>query len=176
MELLSKWNRAINLIAPVNARDAMARHYVDSLALVQGIGDAKTMLDVGAGAGFPGTVIALARPDLQIHLVESVSKKAHFIMQLRRDLPLPNITVFDMRLEQMDPALTYDLVTGRAVAAPSEFAQMLKNRVNPGGRIALFHAGETIETPQGMTLDHTISYQLPLMRAIALFLCFSSIN
>src|SRR5438105_127511 len=83
LELLLTWNRKINLTAITEPTEIVDRHFLDSLAVLPALGPAATLVDVGAGAGFPGAVLAIARPELRIACVESIRKKVAFLDTLR---------------------------------------------------------------------------------------------
>src|SRR5438046_1002884 len=85
-DLLLQWNRRINLTAITEPAQVIDRHFLDSLALLALAGETSTLVDVGAGAGFPGAVLAIARPGLAVTCVESVHKKVAFLQTLRGEL------------------------------------------------------------------------------------------
>ena len=96
---IAKWNRVYNLTAVRDPHDMLVQHVLDSLAVVPalrrhqsqaGLG-AVNLLDVGAGAGLPGVVIAVACPDVRVSCVDTVAKKALFIEQVAAALRLPNL-------------------------------------------------------------------------------------
>lgn len=95
--LLSEWGEKINLTALRDPADIVTRHFLDSLALVRALPSAaqlaacgldRSLVDVGSGAGFPGVLCALLRPELHVTLVERIGKKAAFLLALRRELGL----------------------------------------------------------------------------------------
>jgi 16S rRNA (guanine527-N7)-methyltransferase len=95
--LLSEWGEKINLTALRDPADIVTRHFLDSLALVRALpsttqllaaGLDRSLVDVGSGAGFPGVLCALLRPELHVTLVERIGKKAAFLLALRRELGL----------------------------------------------------------------------------------------
>lgn len=91
--LLDTWGKKINLTALHDPQQVVIRHFLDSMALVRRLPPAAalpaaTLVDVGSGAGLPGAVCALLRPELQATLVERVNKKAAFLLTLRRELGL----------------------------------------------------------------------------------------
>ena len=80
VDLLTKWQKAINLVGPATLQDAWARHIVDSAQLLPLLpAGAKRLADLGTGAGFPGLVLAALRPDLNVVLIESDARKAAFL-------------------------------------------------------------------------------------------------
>src|SRR3546814_208276 len=116
--LLTKWNRAINLVSPRSLEDLWRRHFLDSAQLRGHLpelpGDAgRVILDVGAGAGFPGLVLALLGCGL-VHLVEADQRKAEFLREAVR-VTGAAAEVHAQRLESLPP-LAVDVVTGRAFA------------------------------------------------------------
>jgi 16S rRNA (guanine527-N7)-methyltransferase len=119
LDLLSHWNRAYNLTAIRDRREMVSRHLLDSLAVLPHLHGA-TLADLGSGAGLPGIPLAIARPAIAVTLVESNGKKARFLREAVRTLPLPNVTVEHARVQ--DATGTFDTVTTRAF---SSLADML---------------------------------------------------
>jgi 16S rRNA (guanine527-N7)-methyltransferase len=126
---VAKWNRVYNLTAVRDPHDMLVQHVLDSLAVVPalrrhqsqaGLGATK-VLDVGAGAGLPGVVIAIACPDVQVSCVDTVAKKALFIEQVAAALRLPNLRGIHARVENLQDQ--YDVVTSRAFASLADFTQ-----------------------------------------------------
>lgn len=114
--LLLKWQRAVNLVGPGTIPAAWERHFADSAQLLELISvGAKILADLGSGAGFPGMVLAIMRPELEVHLVESDEKKAQFLRTVSRETQVP-VTVHNARIEDVYPALTPDVITARALA------------------------------------------------------------
>jgi 16S rRNA (guanine527-N7)-methyltransferase len=114
LDLLAHWNRAYNLTAVCDRHEMVPRHLLDSLAILPYLHGA-TLADLGSGAGLPGIPLAIARPDLAVTLVESNGKKARFLREAVRTLPLPNVTVQQCRVQDADGA--FDTVTARAFAS-----------------------------------------------------------
>jgi 16S rRNA (guanine527-N7)-methyltransferase len=113
--LLEKWNRRINLIGRKTMQAAWQRHFLDSAQLVPHIpADVKTVVDLGSGAGFPGLVIAILRPDLKIHLVDSDQRKCVFLQEVARQTDT-QVEIHADRVEQL-PHLAPDLIIARALA------------------------------------------------------------
>lgn len=118
---LITWNRRMNLTAITARSDIYARHFLDSLVLARFWGDAPTTLvDIGAGAGFPGLPLKILRPSLTLTLVDSVAKKTAFLNHLVGVLRLDQVQVITERAERLgrDPHQRerYDAATARAVA------------------------------------------------------------
>lgn len=170
--LVCHWNARINLTGITDLKEVVARHYVDSLALLPALKGAGCLMDVGTGAGFPGVVIAITCPDLKVHLVESVQKKVHFLREVRRSLALTNVEIHPNRVEKLDPALRCDRVTGRAAADPATFAALVRNRLAPDGRLAMFVTGDEAPVLPAFSPERTFAYRLPFTgqkRAVVLY-------
>ncbi|MBP9088627.1 MAG: 16S rRNA (guanine(527)-N(7))-methyltransferase RsmG [Kofleriaceae bacterium] len=163
IELFLKWNRAINLSS---ARDqaAIAEHVADCFYLVAQVpADAKSVLDVGAGGGLPGVVLAIARPDTTVLSLEPVNKKQAFLRTCARELKLANYDALPLRLEDHSPA-NYDVAVSRATWDISEWLDMGLARVRPGG-IVLGMEGARAVALDGFTVRHTYDF-LDKTRAI----------
>ena len=118
--LLAEWNENMNLVGPATLPAFWSRHAWDSAQLLQRAPDALTWADLGAGAGFPGLVLALllkGRPGAKVHLVESMAKRCRFLSEVVATLALP-AQVHNGRAEALK--ITVDVVTARAVAPLSK--------------------------------------------------------
>jgi 16S rRNA (guanine527-N7)-methyltransferase len=116
LEMLTAGNAVMNLIGPATLPDFWNRHAWDSAQLLQIAPEARTWADLGAGAGFPGLVLAIlgkGRPGVRIHLVESMAKRCRFLAEVVTALDLP-ATVHHARAENL--RLAVDIVTARACA------------------------------------------------------------
>lgn len=141
---LEKWSRRINLIARnTSPADVIEKHFLDSLTLLPFVGKhgsrQATLLDVGTGAGFPGLVLAVALPALQVVLVEPRLKRVSFLRHIARTLSLTNVEIIDQRLESVPElqAKNIDYVTSRAVAEPAVFLPMVASMLNSGTSVLL---------------------------------------
>ncbi|MEO0391701.1 MAG: 16S rRNA (guanine(527)-N(7))-methyltransferase RsmG [Pseudomonadota bacterium] len=126
--LLKKWQPRINLIGPKTLRDIWVRHVQDSAQLLdhlppilqeqtgqnQPSNQARRLVDFGSGAGFPGLVLAILRPDLDVHLVESDQRKGAFLREVARETGA-KITLHSQRIEKLKP-LDAHIITARALA------------------------------------------------------------
>lgn len=124
--LLRKWQSKINLVSPKTLDDAWNRHIMDSVQLRPHIPDTtKTLVDLGSGAGFPGLVLAILRPDINVHLVESDQKKCSFLKAVSRETNIP-ITIHNARIDSVYGDIAPDVITARALSAlPSLFEYCL---------------------------------------------------
>ncbi len=118
--LLLRWNRVYNLTAARSAEQVVIRHVLDSLS-VHAWANAGPALDVGSGAGLPGLVLAVARPELQFVLLDSNRKKARFCRQAVMELALENVDVVCERLARHRPPQTYARILSRALGPVQDY-------------------------------------------------------
>ncbi len=133
LELIAKWNRVYNLTAIEDLGRMVSHHLLDSLAVLPHV-DAQRLLDVGSGAGLPGIPLALARPSLEVTLLEASQKKAAFLQQAAIELELANVRVVHARAEDWRPQARFPRIIARAVAALGEFVTRTGHLLEPGGR------------------------------------------
>ena len=132
MDLIAKWTKVYNLTAVRDANEMLTHHLLDSLAVIAPLrrelaklvlpeGQTQlSLLDVGAGAGLPGIVIAITCPEVSVTCVDTVAKKAAFIQQVAATLKLPNLKGLHARVESLTQP--YDVVCSRAFASLADFA------------------------------------------------------
>jgi 16S rRNA (guanine527-N7)-methyltransferase len=113
LALLVRWNKTYNLTAVREPSGMVTRHLLDSLAVLPYV-RGETLADLGSGAGLPGIPLAIARPDLRVTLVDSNGKKARFLREAARALPLPNVKVEQVRVQDLSGS--FDCITARAFA------------------------------------------------------------
>ncbi len=147
LDLLEKWNRVYNLTAIRDKDQMVSNHLLDSLVIVPFVHGVR-VLDVGSGAGLPGIPLALARPQLQITLLDSNHKKTAFLRQASAELALTNVSVASERVESWQPVQKFDCIVSRAFAELAEFVNLAKHLLAPGGYFAAMkglHPYEEIE-------------------------------
>lgn len=148
--LLRKWRKAVNLVSPATLDDIWRRHFADSAQLVPLAGDeSRIWLDLGAGAGFPGMVVAILlanRPGCAIHLVESNMRKCAFLRDVSRATGAA-VEIHDTRIESLaraDTVLRPGIVTARALAPLDRLLGQAAPFFGPQCR-GLFLKGRTAE-------------------------------
>ncbi|PZN96498.1 MAG: 16S rRNA (guanine(527)-N(7))-methyltransferase RsmG [Alphaproteobacteria bacterium] len=115
-DLLTDWQTRLNLVGPSTLPTLWDRHFADSAQLLPIAGPGKSWLDVGAGAGFPGLVIALLDPTARVTLVESIAKKCRFLAEVVAQTGLADrVTIENRRIESL-PRAKFDIITARALA------------------------------------------------------------
>jgi len=132
LALLDKWNRVYNLTAVRDAERMVSHHLLDSLGAVPFF-QGETVLDVGSGGGLPGIPLAIARPELQVTLIDSIAKKTAFLLQAKAELGLKNLNVVTGRVEDFRPESGFDVVTSRAFSDLREFVTLTRHLLKPSG-------------------------------------------
>jgi 16S rRNA (guanine527-N7)-methyltransferase len=152
LALLARWNQAYNLTAIRDPREMLSKHLLDSLAMAAFVDDER-LADLGTGPGLPGIPLAIARPGLQVALVESNGKKARFLREAVRTLGLSNARVLESRAEAVDEPGAFDVVTARALDRLAGILAVGGHLLAPGGRVlamkGLHPAEEIAELPPG---------------------------
>jgi len=133
LALMNKWNGVYNLTSLRDPLQMVTHHLLDSLAAVPAFKDAKNVLDVGAGGGLPGIVLAIARPDMNVSLIDTVHKKTAFLTQVKAELGLKNVTVYTMKVQDLK-AGPFDVITSRAFADLSDFVNWSGHLLAEGGQ------------------------------------------
>ncbi|WP_125606401.1 16S rRNA (guanine(527)-N(7))-methyltransferase RsmG [Lapidilactobacillus bayanensis] len=141
-QLLVETNKNVNLTAITEKNDVYLKHFYDSLTLVLAFPQLRTeslsLLDVGAGAGFPSIPIKIAFPQLQVSIVDSLNKRIKFLEELATTLSLENVAFYHQRAEDFGSKRSpyrqsYDVVTARAVANLPVLAELCLPLVKKGG-------------------------------------------
>ena len=140
LDLIAKWNKVYNLTAVRDPAEMLTQHLLDSLAVIAPLlkhtrGKPTRVLDVGSGAGLPGTVLAIVRPELDVTCVDTVGKKAAFIQNTALTLKLPNLRGVHARVEEMQAA-PFDVVTSRAFSSLVDFVALTKFHVKQASATA----------------------------------------
>lgn len=133
LRLLEKWNKVHNLTAVRDPDEMVTLHLLDSLSVLPHIGRGR-LLDVGSGAGLPGIVLALTRPDLSVTTLDSVSKKASFMRQAKAELEISNLEVICGRVEAQPPERKFDMIVSRAFSEISDFLRLTRHLLAEDGQ------------------------------------------
>src|ERR1700688_795506 len=147
---LARWNERLGLIGAGTAEEVLVRHYGEALAALPLIPpSARRGVDLGSGAGFPGMVLAAARPDLEMTLVEAREKKWSFLVAAARKASLPcrclNVRVASPLPDGLPESL--DLVTVRALRLEADVLDAFARRLTPGGSVLLWVGERDPELP-----------------------------
>ena len=178
---LLAWNRKVNLTAVTAPAEVAEKHLVDSLALLPILGAARTLLDVGAGAGLPGIPLAIARPGLSVTCCDGVGKKIAFVKAVAAELDLPvrGLAVRATGNPEADGLPRADLVVSRALADPEAWLPLGRPYVVPGGALVAMLGREADDAAlaalgerHALPLERLVRFTLPRSgsaRAVAVF-------
>lgn len=180
LALIQKWTQVYNLTAVRDSAEMLTHHLLDSLAVLAplrrqlaelaasdaGKADAAQpvrLLDVGSGAGLPGVVIAIGCPDITVHCVDTVAKKAAFVQQVAVTLKLTNLRGLHARVENLSD--TYQVISSRAFASLSDFTRWsVKALAGQGVWMAMkgkLPADEMAALPESVAVFHVEQLQVP---------------
>lgn len=160
LQLLQKWNRVYNLTAIRQKEQMISHHLLDSLAVVPHLWPAR-WLDVGCGAGLPGLVIAMARPDWSVTMLDSNSKKTSFVQQAIIELGLRNATVHCGRVEEFQAAEKFDGIISRAFTETADFVRITRHLLANSGQWAAMKGAPEQEL-QNLPGDVEVAQLIPL--------------
>lgn len=173
LALLVKWNAVYNLTAVRDPAQMVTQHLLDSLAIVPEIAESRQVLDVGAGGGLPGMVLAIwaaqSRPHMRIAMIDTVHKKTAFLTQVKAELKLHNVTVHTGRVEQLKVAEPFDVITSRAFAELADFVKWSSHLLADGGRFVamkgVYPANEMAALPSEWRVAQTVPLGVPGLEA-----------
>ena len=143
LSLILKWNRIYNLSAIRDPIESVKKHLLDSLSIIHFV-QPGLLLDVGSGAGLPGIVIAIMKPETKVFVLDSVGKKCRFMQAVKSELALDNLIVVNSRVESFKPKKLFSQITSRAFAEASKTIQLTQHLLEENGRYLLMK-GSNIE-------------------------------
>ncbi|MFH1870888.1 MAG: 16S rRNA (guanine(527)-N(7))-methyltransferase RsmG [Pseudomonadota bacterium] len=166
--LLKKWNATYNLTAIRDEGEMVTQHLLDSLSVLPALQElalvGRRWADIGSGAGLPGIPLAIVRPDLDMTLVETVTKKSAFQRQAKIELGLANLAVVNRRVEEL-PGGGFDAVISRAFAELADFVRLAGHLPAPDGRLyamkGLLPEDEISRLPQAWAVVDCIRLSVP---------------
>lgn len=168
LERMAKWNRVYNLTALRNPGEWVSHHLLDSLSVLPHV-KGPLVADVGSGAGFPGLVLAMVRPDWQVVSVEAVDKKAAFQRQVSAELALTNVRVEGCRVEDVRLEAGADSVVSRAFSSLADFVNLTRHLLKPGGQWAAMKGRlpkeEIAALPDDVQVREIIELKVPGLNA-----------
>ncbi len=165
--LLHKWNKVYNLTAIRDPQEMVSHHLLDSLVILPYLW-AGRWLDVGCGAGLPGLVLAIMRPDWQFVLMDSNSKKTGFVQQAIIALGLKNATVICARVEAHIGDGLFDGITSRAFTELGDFIKVTEHLIAPNGKWAAMKGWaekELDKVPADCEIEQVVSLHVPGLEA-----------
>ena len=163
LALLHKWNRAYNLTAVRDPEQMVMRHLLDSASVATAVRGPR-LLDVGAGAGLPGLVLAILDPSLEVTMLDGNGKKVRFQRQAVLELGLENVTPVQARVEHF-ATRDFDQIVSRAFAQLATFVELTRPLLAEGGEWLAMKgrdaASELAELPPDVTLIERRDLEVP---------------
>ncbi len=168
LNLMRKWNRVYNLTSRKDMDNMVARHLLDSLALVPHLKGSR-LVDVGSGAGLPAIPLALACPEKQFVSLDCVTKKGRFRTQAMIELGLKNMEVVTSRVEAYQPEVGFDSVVSRAFATISDMLAVSGHLVADDGVFlamkGVYPEEELADIPAQFRVEVVHELQVPYLSA-----------
>ena len=173
-QLLLSWNEKMNLTRITNQEEVYLKHFYDSLTLYKEIRleTVDTLCDVGSGAGFPGIVLKIVFPNLDITLIDSLQKRVNYLNEIIKELKLSNIRAIHARCEDYARVNRekYEVVTARAVANLKVLSELCLPLVKENGYFIAMKGKATEELDEakamigtlGGKIEHINEFSLPL--------------
>jgi 16S rRNA (guanine527-N7)-methyltransferase len=169
VDVLLKWNKSVNLTAITDPVEVVEKHLLDSLALAPLVPKG-TLLDAGTGGGFPGVPVRIARPDVEVLLVDSSQKKIAFLKNFIAETRMIGVQAIARRLAG-DPAgeglSRVHSAVARAVSPPPQWLMLAEHYVLPGGLVfCMLGPSDDLPTPpEDLVLHQELAYRLPVTQA-----------
>lgn len=165
LALLVKWNKVYNLTAVRDPAQMVTRHLLDSLSVLPFV-DGPRVVDVGAGAGFPGMPLALAQPAWRVTLLDSNGKRTRFLRQAVALLGVTNVEVVQERAEHYRPGDKFDTLVCRAFGGVGALVAAAGHLVRPGGSVLLMQGraparGAMAAAPEGFSMHGIERLRVP---------------
>lgn len=152
IDILRFWNRKVALVSQRDLPSILVKHVADSLVAAVHCDAARRIADLGSGAGFPGLVIALLRPEAHVTLIEARGRKVSFLEEACRTAAIANAQVVHARIEvaaaAAEHAASYDLITSRALADLAQVVALAHPLGAPGARVLCMRAADAPVPPE----------------------------
>ncbi|OON59422.1 16S rRNA (guanine(527)-N(7))-methyltransferase RsmG [Massilia sp. KIM] len=162
LALMAKWNSVYNLTSLRDPMQMVTHHLLDSLAAVPAFAGARKVLDVGAGGGLPGIVLAISRPDMKVSMIDTVHKKTAFLTQVKAELGLANVSVHTKKVQDLEVSDKFDVITSRAFADLSDFVEWSGHLLAEGGRFIALKGVAPSEERERLPADWKVTGLQPL--------------
>ena len=155
------FNLKHNIFIRENKEEVLEKDILDCLPLVEKIKTKEKILDLGSGGGFPGIVLAILRPDSEVHLLEKSQKKCYFLNKTKDTLKLKNINVLKTTLGQKNALEKYSVITARAFSSIKNILDLTKNNLKESGRYLLLKGrAEKIEEELAAINTNNYKYEI----------------
>ena len=156
------FNLKHNIFIRANKEEVLDKDILDCLPLVEKIKTKEKILDLGSGGGFPGIVLAILRPESEIHLLEKSQKKCYFLNKTKDMLKLKNISVLKTTISQKNALEKYSVITARAFSSIKNILDLTKNNLKENGRYLLLK-GRAEKIEEEITAINTNNYKYEII-------------
>ncbi len=164
LALLQKWNKAFNLVADASEDELLYRHLLDCLSISDYL-NGSSIVDIGAGAGFPGIPLAIINPDKEFLLIDSNGKKTRFLFQVKLALQLDNLDIENCRIEHYQSDRQIDIVTCRAFSTLEDTVALAASLISESSHLLAmkgrYPAAEIDALPAGFKITKTVRLEVP---------------
>ena len=156
------FNLKHNIFIRANKEEVLEKDILDCLPLVKKINTTEKILDLGSGGGFPGIVLAILRPESEIHLLEKSQKKCYFLNKTKDTLKLKNISVLKTTISQKNTLEKYSVITARAFSSIKNILDLTKNNLKENGKYLLLK-GRAEKIEEEITAINTNNYKYEII-------------
>ena len=158
-----EFNKSHNIFVREMAEEVLEKDILDCMPLIQKINNNEKILDMGSGGGFPGLLIAILRPECEIHLLEKSQKKCYFLNKIIHELNLVNAKTLNTNITPNNKLGTYSLITSRAFSSTENTLKLSNKNLEKGGRYILLKGREEKIIEEIQSLD-TNKYKCEIIK------------
>jgi 16S rRNA (guanine527-N7)-methyltransferase len=156
------FNKKHNIFTRANKDEVFEKDILDCIPLIEKINPKSKILDLGSGGGFPGIVLAILRPDCEIHLLEKSQKKCYFLNKTKDVLGLPNIKVLKHTITKSNKLESYSIITARAFSSTEKILSLTEKNLKKDGKYLLLK-GRIEKIEEEMTAINTNNYKYEII-------------
>ena len=155
------FNLKHNIFIRSNKEEVFEKDIFDCLPLVEKIQHEQKILDLGSGGGFPGIILAILRPDCEIHLLEKSQKKCYFLNKTKDKLRLKNVRVLKTKINEKNQLEQYNVITARAFSSTKNILDLTKTNLKKNGKYLLLKGRiEKIEEEMSAINKNNYKYEI----------------
>ena len=158
-----EFNKSHNIFVREMAEEVFEKDILDCMPLIKKINHNEKILDMGSGGGFPGLLIAILRPECEIHLLEKSQKKCYFLNKIIHELNLVNAKTLNTNITPNNKLETYSLITSRAFSSTENTLKLSNKNLEKGGRYILLKGREEKIIEEIQSLD-TNKYKCEIIK------------
>jgi 16S rRNA (guanine527-N7)-methyltransferase len=157
------YNKKHNIFVRESTQEVYEKDVYDCMPVIQKINKTDKILDLGSGGGFPGIIIAIAKPMCEIHLLEKSKKKCYFLNKTIDLLGLKNAQVLNTVINKKNNLGSYSLITARAFSSITNILELTTNNLNAGGKYVLLK-GKKEKITEELTTINTNKYKYEIIK------------